>query len=210
MIRFTRTAAALVIAVALAAGCASTGLINMWSMQGFDTPIRSMLVVAMKPNEGNRRIIEDAFVAELAKYGVAGTPSYTEWATALPDTQGVRDYVIANKLEGVLVAARLPTREVTETTAGYTTRETRVAYNSWAGRYQTYYVDVEHEPKTQTQHIVPHRIDVWYADGKGGSMVWTVETESFDPSSVTQVSQEMTGVVVPELAKSGIIPAKAK
>jgi len=211
MIRLRRPMwGALALVLVTAAGCASTGLVNKWSLPGYSTPMSSMLVIAMKPDEGNRRIMEDAFVRELDRHGVTATPSYTVWADALPDTQGVKDYVLANHLQGVLVAARLPTREVTETTAGYVTRETRLAYNSWAGRYQTYYVEIEHEPTTRTERVVPHRVDVWHSDGKGGEMVWTVATESIDPSSVTQVGKEMTGLIVPELVKDGIIPGAKK
>ncbi len=197
------------LAVMALAGCASTGLVNVWSSQDFSTPMHSMLVVVMKRNEGNRRIMEDAFVKELGKYGVQATAAYKVFP-AFPDTEEVRQYVRENHIEGVLVAARLPTQRRTEEQPGYVTSEARTRYNNWTGRYHTYYAQVAVEPTTDTVRIVPHRVDVWYADGKGGELVWTAEGRSIDPSSTNQVSREVSSAIVPELAKAGIIPRKSK
>jgi hypothetical protein len=200
----------LALAVLACFGCASAGLVNMWAMPGFDMPMKSMLVIAMKPNETHRRIMEDAFVGELRKYDVTATASYTAFAGALPDTQAVREYVRANALDGVLVAVRLPTQESTLVNPGYTTTESRTRYNAWTGRYDQYYTEFKHEPTTETQRIVPHRVEVWQADGKGGRIVWTAEGRSIDPSSANQVSKDMCGAVLPELVKADVIPAKRK
>lgn len=199
---------ALALGIVLAAGCATTGLVNVWSQPDFSTPMKKMLVISVSSKEGNRRIVEDAFAASLSKYGVAASISYAAFPEALPDTQQVRDYVLANGFEGVLVSARLPTRRVTTKTPGYTTLETRTVYSGWSGRYHDYLVEVQHQGSTEVQRVVPHRVDVWYSDRKGGQMVWTGETSSVDPSSVNDVSKEMAGVIVPELAKAGLIPKK--
>jgi hypothetical protein len=198
----------LALAVLACIGCASTGLVNTWAMPGFDTPMKSMLVIAMKPIDTHRRIMEDAFVSALGKYGVTATASYTVFAGALPDTQAVRDYVRTNALDGVLVAVRLPTEENTLVTPGYTTTESRTRYNAWTGRYVDYYTKVQHEATTETQRVVPHRVEVWQADGKGGRIVWSAEGRSIDPASANQVSKDMCGAVLPELANAGVIAKK--
>jgi len=210
MTRFTNrfAVAALVLGAAALAGCASSNLVNMWSAPDFSTPMQKMLVVAMKPNEGNRRIMEDAIVAELSRNGVQAIPSYQAFDGAMPDTQAVVDYVKANGVNGVLVAARMPDIERTEERPGYITTEPRTAYSSWSGRYHTYYPEVLHEGTTETLRIVPHRIDVWYSDGKGGQLVWTAEERSVDPSSVNEVSRSLSMSVVSELAKAGFIPKR--
>jgi hypothetical protein len=210
MNRFRRLllAGALALGTGAMAGCASTSLVNMWSAPDFSTPMQTIFVIAVTPVEGNRRIMEDAFVTELGKHGVRATAAYTVFPAAMPDTQAVGDYVRANGLNGVLVAARLPTQERTEETPGYTTTEPRTMYSSWTGRYNTYYTQVQHEGTTEVHRIVPHLVEVWYADGKGGQLVWTAEDRNIDPSSATQVSKEMSGAIVPELAKAGIILAK--
>jgi len=187
-------------------GCASSNLVNMWRAPAIAVPMEKMLVIAMKPNEGNRRIMEDALVGRLAEHGVQATASYTVFPAAVPDTNAVVEYVRAHALNGVLVAARLPTLERTEEQPGYVTTEPRTVYSSWTGRYHTYYAEVAHEGTTETLRVVPHRIDVWYADGRGGQLVWTAEERSVDPASATQVSRDLSSAVVGELAKAGFIP----
>jgi hypothetical protein len=204
-LRLHAPAALIALAAVLVAGCGSTGLVNQWGMPGFSTPIHSVLVIAIKRTESNRRIMEDAFVTELGKRGVKATASYGVFPAALPDTQAVRDYVLANHLEGVLVAARLPAEEQTRSTPGYTTRESRTAYSPWTHRYNTYLVEVEHEGTTVSERVIPHRVDLWYSDHKGGQLVWTALGRSVDPSSASQVSKEMCTVVVSQLAKEGFI-----
>jgi len=200
-------AGALVLGAGLAGGCAmSTRVTNMWALPDFSTPLHSMLVIAMKNNDANRRIMEDAFVRELGKHGVAATPSYSLWPSTLPDTNAVSQYVHDNGIEGVLVAVREPTEQRRDVIPGYVTTEPRTYYSYWAGRYRTYWYDVEHEPTVETYSIVPHRIDVWQADAQGGQMVWTAQGRSIDPSSTTDVSREVSKSIVPELAKSGVIP----
>ena len=199
---------AFALGIVLAAGCASTGLVNVWSQPGFNTPMKHLLVISVSSEERNRRIIEDAFVKSLTQRGLQASPSYNAFPTALPDTQQVRDYVLANGFDGVLVTAHLPNRSVTAETPGYTTVETRTVYNNWSGRYHDYLVHVQHEGTTVVQKVVPHRVDLWFSDGKGGQIVWTGETNSVDPSSTNDVSREMVGAIVPELAKAGLIPGK--
>jgi hypothetical protein len=201
-------AAALALWIATTSGCASTGLVNRWGLPGFNTPMKKMLVVAIKRTEVNRRIMEDGFVSELGRYGVTATASYAVFPDAVPDTDAVREYVRANALNGVLVAARLPTVSHTQVTPGYTSTEARNVYSTWSGRYRTYFTEVQHEATSETQSIVPHRVDVWYADGRGGQLVWTAEGRRVDPSSASQVSKELCAVTVAQLAKSGVIPAK--
>jgi F0F1-type ATP synthase membrane subunit c/vacuolar-type H+-ATPase subunit K len=189
-------------------GCAGTGLVNMWADSEIRAPLRNVYVIAVKPDEGSRRIMEDAFVSELGKYGVTATPSYRNYPAALPDSNTVREHVRAAGYDGVVVAARLETVMRTNEVAPYTTTEARTAYSSWTGRYHTYYVDVVHEGETETTTIVPHRVDVWAADGVGGHLVWTGEGRSIDPNSSSQVSKEIIDRILPELAKARIVPPK--
>lgn len=206
-----RRSLAFPLVLALAAtsgGCASSNLVNLWRAPEIAAPMEKMLVIAMKPNEGNRRILEDAVAAELAKHGVQAIASYTVFPDGMPDTTAVVEHVRDEGLHGVLVAARLPTVERTQESPGYITTEPRTVYSSWTGRYHTYYTEVVHSGTSETLHIIPHRIDVWYADGKGGQLVWTAEERSVAPASVTEVSQALSTTVVRELAKAGFIPPK--
>lgn len=203
--RSARRVAALSLLVALT-GCASTGLVDVWrDPQPPSAPLSNVLVVAFKRDDGRRRLMEDAFASSLEKRGVKATPSYRVFPGDLPDTNQVDAAVRSDGYDGVIAISRLGTQTAENVVPGYTTTEVRQRYNRWARRYQTYYVDVHHPGYVETDRIVRHRVDVW-ATADGGRLVWTAEGQSVDPGSATAVSREVSGSVIPDLEKSGILP----
>ena len=189
-------------------GCASTGLVDVWrDPEGAAAPLENVLVVTMKRDDARRRLMEDAFVAALGKRGVRATPSYRLFAGDIPDTNQIDEAVRSNGFDGVISVSRLGTRTTENVVPGYTTTEARLRYNRWARRYQTYYVDVHHPGYVDTDRVVRHRVDVW-STAEGGRLLWTAEGQSIDPGSATDVSREVSGSVIPDLVKSGIIPKR--
>ena len=63
---------------------------------------------------------------------------------------------------------------------------------------------------TETEKIVHYQIDVWSAGGERGTLIWSGTTQSIDPASSRDVSQEISRLIVPELARSGVIPPARK
>jgi hypothetical protein len=193
------------LAVAIVSGCATTGLVNVWrDPQGPDAPLKNVLVVAIKKDDALRRIMEDAFVTALGQHGVQATPSYRLFPAAVPDTDQVIQAVRDKGYDGVIVASKLATQTSSTYVPGYTVPEARTRFNPWAGRYQTYYVEVYRPGYVETDRIVRHRIDVW-STANGGRLLWTAEGESIDPSSSAQVTKEIAKEVVPAVAKAGIL-----
>jgi len=198
--------ATLAIALALTTSCATMRVLNRWSQPGMSAPIRSMLVVALDTDPSHRRIMEDAFVHGLARHGVIATPSYQVWGATLPDTEAVRAWVRAQGVNGMLVAARMKSEEYRQISRGYVSADPLAANRSWSGRYHRYYYEVKHEASAEAGREVPHRVDVWQADGKGGQMVWTALGRGVDPASADDVGREVTKSLVPEMARAGVIP----
>jgi hypothetical protein len=115
---------ALLVGPALFGGCAGSQMTNMWKDPSYtDGPIRNVLAIAVRQDPVRRRIWEDDFVAELREHGVNGSPSYTTFADAVPDTLQVIEAVRAGGYDAVAISARLP--NVTEETyvAGYSKLE---------------------------------------------------------------------------------------
>ena len=188
-----------------AAGCATSGLVNAWrDPTGPGAPLDNVLVIAVKPDEGARRLMEDAFVSALAREGLRATPSYRLFGTAVPDTQQVIDAVARDGYDGVIVSSRLSTDTVETYVPGYTTTEPRTRYSTWRQRYHTYYVDVEHPGYVAVDRIARHRVEVWSVTD-GGRLLWTAEGQSIDPTSNSQINKEITKAVIPELVESGIL-----
>jgi hypothetical protein len=207
--RAAASAFVFVVCALAAGGCSSGGgLVNMWRDPEYRAaPLTKVYVVAMKKDATNRRLLEDAFVAELGKRGVTARASYRQFADAAPDTQQVIEEVRANGWDGVLVASKLPTEENSVFVPGYTTRETRQRLNRWTGRYYTVWEDVHHPGYTETETVVRHQVDVW-TTRDGGQLVWSGVSERYDPTHFDVVANAIVDQVVPELSKQGLIPKK--
>ncbi len=200
------TASLLVLALAVPiGGCATSGLTEQWrDTQYAAHPLTKVLVIGVKKDPTRRRMMEDAFVAALAKHGATATASYRLFADDLPDTQQVVDVVRANGYDGVLVSSKLASVTSTREVPGYSTRESRSRYDPWAQRYHSYFVEVHHDGYTETERLVRHRVDVWVA-GNGGRLVWTAIGSSVDPGSGAEVDHDITSHVVPSLVKAGLV-----
>jgi hypothetical protein len=190
--------------------CASSQLSNMWRDPSYSKgPITSMFIITMKKDPTLRRIWEDGFVNALAKYGVEATPSYQVFPGDLPDTNQVGEEVRTKGYEGVLVVTKLPTDTITTYVPGYVATEPVVRYNPWLNEYFTHYRDVYYPGYTETEKVFRHEVNVWTTKD-GGRLIWSGTGEVLNPNSSKDVNAQIIKLIVPELARQGIIPAKKK
>ena len=213
----TRLTIAGIVAVALlAGGCSSSQLVNMWKdPEHPQKPIEKAYVVGMKKDPARRRLIEDAFVAELTRVGLTAVPSYRDFATVLPDTQQVTDVVKRDGFDGVVVVVPLGVETRETYVPGYVTSYPTAyyggygygSYGYWGGYYQPAYATVYQPGYVERDDIVRIRVDVWSID-QNGMMVWSGTTESVNPSSVEQLRKEVIQLVVPELRSKNVIVVK--
>jgi hypothetical protein len=186
-------------------GCASSNLVDIWHDASFQAPsLGKMLVIAARKDETKRRIWEDAFTNELAKHGVAATPSYRLFPDAPPDTNQVVATVQANGFDGILAVLRLPTETNTRFIQGYTSTEQNVHYGTYWQRYETYYRETEHPGYIDSQTVDIRALDV-STTGNGGRLIWSATSRTPDPGTVTDVQQGIVNLVIAELAKRNII-----
>ena len=193
-------------ALALLAGCgAGTQLTNMWADPEYgNAPMHSIVVVAMRDDPRRRRIMEDAYAAQLERHGVEVTSSYTLFPRAVPDTDEIFRAVEDRRIDGVLMVSPLPTERQSYYVPGYVTTRPVYGYNPWTGRYHERWAYVHQPGHREVQRTARHQIDL-YDTGADSRLVWTAVGESIDPSSANEVSQEVARRVVPELQKRGII-----
>jgi len=190
-------------------GCAANGaLVNMWRDPAYDDPpMHSMLVVAVRRDQTQRRLLEDAFGRELEKRGVDATPSYEHFPSAPPDTSQIADVVNQHGYDGALIVYRLRTETSTNYVPGYVTTEPVWRVSPWTGRYRSYWADINHPGYVETDVTVRHEIELW-DNRQEGRLVWTGVGESVNPASPSEVTHDVTHNVVPELEKQGFIPKK--
>jgi hypothetical protein len=192
----------------LMAGCASSELVDIWSDSSFQPPsLNKMLVISVIKNSVQRRMWEDAFSAELAKHGVAVTPSYRLFPDAVPDTNQITQIVGSNNFDGVLVTRRLPSETNAQYTQGYVTTEQGMRYDRRRERFVTYYRDIDHAGYVDSQKVDIRTIDVW-ATRNEGQMIWSATSKTPEPNSVQEVRPEIIKLVMSELTKQRIIASE--
>jgi hypothetical protein len=195
------------LAIVALAGCASTELVNMWRDPAYPrTPLTSTLVVAMRRDAASRRNWEDEFVASLKSHGINATPSYTVFPDAAPDTAALANAVRGRGFDGVLVTHPLGATTEARYVPGYLNAEPVTYVNLWTGHYNMYYTQVYSPGYVEADRVVRYETEVWAVRG-AGRLVWSGTTETLNPSSAQQVNEEIANVIVPALAKSGVVQA---
>ena len=185
----------------LVCGCASsTTVTDVWSSREAVAPMRNVLVMGTRTDEASRRTVEDGFANSLALHGVRATPSYTLFPNGFPSTDDARKAVRSVGFDGLLVA----------TAQGVTQRTTIVpgfGYDFWGGYYWGPAWGGWYPGYVYTDQFVKFETTLWDPSG-GGRLVWVATTQTENPSSGRQFVQSLTGKVIPEMEKAGVIPPK--
>ncbi len=188
--------------------CTFSNLTNVWKDPEFkNPPMKNMLIIAANKGPVTRRLWEDVIVAELSPHGVTATPSYRLFPDSIPDFEQLGAAVQEKKFDGVLSIRRLPTEISTNYVPPSVTREAVTRYNERKNTYHTYYRDVQQPGYTDTSMVVRHDVSV-FTTQEGSRLVWAGTGEMIDPSSRGAIRDEIVGLVIPELARQGIIPVK--
>lgn len=186
-------------------GCSSTQLTDVWRDASYTSgPMKTMLVIAVKKDQTKRRIWEDAFAEALAKKGVSAMASYRIFADAIPDTEQVRQTVLQNGYNGVLITSQVAADVRQKVVQPTTTTVPVVRYSRFYNTYYTRYRYVETPGYTETEKVFQYQTDVWEA-GEGGKLIWSGVSETTDPTSPTRFSTELSGIIIPELEKARIV-----
>ena len=193
--------------MALFSACASSShLDNTWRDPAFKAePMRDLLVIALKKDATKRRLWEDGLVAELGRYDVEATPSYRLFPAEVPDTASVIEAVRREGYDGVLIARKLDPATYSNYVPGYTSTVPITDYNPWTNTYYTYYRQVHQPGYTDTSHVARHEFNLWTTK-EGGRLVWVGTGEVSDPASTPAVREQITKMIVPELAREKLIP----
>jgi hypothetical protein len=209
------TRALATLCVASLSGCASTSLVNMWKDTAFSgPPLHNFFVMSAAKNESRRRIFEDAFCAELVKHGAAATPSYRIFPDGPPSEQACQEHVAAGNYDGLMVVRRTGRETRENYVPGYTTVEPVTRYNPWWGTWTTAWREVHTPGYVDTETAVRFEFLVYgpppgQTAGPGttlSALLWTGTTETIDPTSAVDLSNEIAKTVIPELVKAKIIP----
>jgi hypothetical protein len=158
-----------------------------------------MVVFGARMDEANRRALEDALVAELAKHDVKAVPSYELFPGEPPELDQARSKVRELGVEGILVANLKKLSEKTYFVPAYAGGFWNNYYGpGWAWGSPGYVV---------TDEVVTFEPMLWDARAPE-KLVWAALTKTTNPSAGREYIESLTEAVVPELDKASLIPPR--
>jgi hypothetical protein len=185
--------------------CSSSVLVDVWNDPAYhESPLKKILIVSLRKNSVQRRIWEDAFVAELSKHGVKATSSYTIFPDVLPDTSQIIETVQGNGYDGILVIRLLQKETETHYVEGYVSSESRLRFNPFRNTYSTYYRDIEHPGYVDSSIVDRRAIEVWVIRVKE-RLIWGATSYTPERNTVEDVQNDIADLVIPSLQQSAII-----
>ena len=197
--------AAAILGAALLAGCGTvTKIPNAWRNPAHEgNPFQKVFVIGVGKNEMNRRLFEDRFATALSAGGAVASPSYG----ALPQSERlteaqVRGAIEGDDYDGVIVTRLLGIEEETEYVPPRTYTVPR--HHGYYGYYGSSW-DVVHEPGYFETHTIV-RLETNLYDVGTGELVWSGQSETFDPSSLTDIIDSATRAVAKRLVEERLIP----
>jgi hypothetical protein len=198
----------MVVTVVVIGGCGATQQSNFWKDPSYNAaPMKNILVIAMRKDQLKRRMWEDAIVTMLVNKEHAGTvavASYQLFPDDVPDTLAVRLKTKEKGFDGVLLIARVQNDTLTNDVPGYIATEAVTKYSYRWNAYVTSYEDVYHPGYTETETTVSVRTDLILPEGDG-KLVWSVTSQSVDPTSADQFRNSVADRVVSQLKKERMI-----
>ena len=191
--------------IILIESCSSSVLLDVWNDPTYhESPLNKILIISMRKNMVQRRIWEDAFVAELSKNGVKATSSYFLFPDVLPDTSQIIESVKSNGYDGILVIRLLQKETETHYVEGYVSSESRLRFNPFRNTYSTYYRDVEHPGYIDSSVVDQRAMEVWAIRDKE-RLIWGATSFTPERNSVEAVQNDIADLVIPSLEQYAII-----
>jgi hypothetical protein len=197
----------------LLASCASTQMTSVWrDSQYTGGPLKKIAIIVVNKDDLARRMVEDETARSLSGGKTQVVPSYTVIEKLVKDETAIKNTLLANGFDGVLVG-RLAALEEDKTyrppstyvTFGGPYMGAGPAYGNFGG-YYGYAYTVAYDPgytRVDTRAVV-ETILYKLPEAKP---IWTGTTESVNPSSRAEVVEKIGRLVGKELRSGKLIDA---
>ena len=187
------------------AGCASTGMVHTWTDPAYSGgPMNKVMVIAVAASDGNRRIFEDRFRAELSKEKVEAVSSYTVLPPGQLEEEAIKSKVIELGLDGVVIS-RVVDKKTVETIYPATTYVGGSPY--WPGYYGGYYGYYSSAYSVYSSPGYVETTDYVYVEtnlysAETGKLVWTGLSETaMEPGRANELLEGVVNVLMSEVRK---------
>ncbi len=215
----TRPSKLLIFFVAISALTAcnktSTHISQSYRNPGFEeTVFKNLLVIGVAENQESRQAFEDAFAKAIADEGGGAQASWVllPQSTQLEEEQ-IRAAIEGKNFDGVLITRLLSVdkdQEYVEPKAYNNPRTTYYAGGGglygygYYGFYGTTYAKVHEPGYFETSTTLRLETNLYSLTTNG--LVWTGQSETLNPESLTDVIDSMTAAVAKKLKEERLIP----
>jgi len=194
----TRRALSLVPLLLALAACSSTKLISVYEAKDAGGPYRKLLVVGLGASEGGRAEFENAVADKLAAQGVLAVASGNLIASQEDlSREALKRWVEIDGYDAVLV-----TRLVDVTKQASYQPPTYTDFYGYWGAYGSYVTSPGYYVETTTLLI-----ETTLFDARTARVVYSAQSESFQPASRQKLIHELVPLLAGDLTKRGLLPA---
>lgn len=183
--------------------CSSTKIVEHWKDPEHSGKFADMLVLSLNHSDTRRRVFETGFDNALEKRGIKSTASYE----LIPNhddlsKDSIKAAITGTGIDGVLVMRQVKVKKEDR----YVPPRVDYVGDPFYGSFYGYYGAFApiYTPGYVTEDTTVHlETNVYAVDGE--KLVWTGKTESFNPSNVDTLINELVTTILGELSKDGMI-----
>jgi hypothetical protein len=205
----------LIAVLLLISGCSSTVIKGSWKNPEFKGQVKKVYIIGISKQDTTRRIFEDDFRLQLAKYGVIGISSYQD----LPTTENLSKEEIASKAssngaDAILMARAVGKRTEEVVTPGtYRTTLPRYGYgagyypNPYYRNYGSYYArswDTVYQPATVTQYQIV-TIEANLYEASSAELIWSAQLDTTVGGNLQSLIDGFVEKVTKDMKEKGVI-----
>jgi hypothetical protein len=195
-------------ALALCACSTNTRIVSSWHEPDATRLVfKKVLVVAIVRLEDRRRAVEDRMVADIGSRGVLAVPSYKLVTAAdAKDLEALKAAMVGGNFDGAVVWRTLGVKtEAHYIPAG---RPTLMMNPGFWGYYNLGW-SVEQDPATvQTERTVSVEITVYRVTRDTDTLVWTGNSETFDPTSLASLVDGVVDAGLSSMRHDGLFASR--
>jgi hypothetical protein len=200
-------------AISLLAACSTTKVTSSWKSPDVTSgnfSMKKIMVAALLP-EKNRELqksMEKQLVDELKSKGVDAISAYEQFGPKyLPqDEHQAVAKLQESGVDGFLTIVLLDKNKEESYNPGYSQIQPVGLYRNWYGYYRTVYGRVYTPGYYSTQTKYYWESNLYNLPGE--KLVYSAQSESFDPSSVNQLANDYSGKLISDMMKQGLVARK--
>jgi hypothetical protein len=193
----------------------STDIMAVWRSPEVTTgQYKNICIAAITENASNKQVVEQEMHNQLKAKGVESTRLVDLLPYKFTGTPNEKDLILdkvrSNGNDGILTFTLIKQKDETRYVPG-TVYSPPAAYGYYGtfGGYYGYNGGRMYDPGYYTQDEI-YFIETNLYDVKTEKLVWSVQSKTYNPSSITQFAQDFTIAITRQLIKSHVIQPVVK